>query len=85
MTQTADAITCGAGITGVSAARFLSKAGFKNILVIDEHSPLSFISERPLNGVLSQLRGYRSIVIGAQNNNSKLSESRVSLSGDFAQ
>jgi glycine/D-amino acid oxidase-like deaminating enzyme len=46
MTQTADVIICGAGITGVSAAHFLSKAGYENILLIDEHPPLSFTSDR---------------------------------------
>jgi len=46
MSQTADIVICGAGITGVSAAHFLSKAGFKNILLLDEHPPLSFTSDR---------------------------------------
>jgi len=46
MTQTADIVICGAGITGVSAAHYLSRAGFKNILLIDERPPLSFTSDR---------------------------------------
>ena len=46
MTKTTDVIICGAGITGVSAAYFLNKAGFKNILLIDERPPLSFTSDR---------------------------------------
>jgi glycine/D-amino acid oxidase-like deaminating enzyme len=46
MSQTADIVICGAGITGVSAAHFLSRAGFKNILLLDEHPPLSFTSDR---------------------------------------
>ncbi len=46
MTHTADIVICGAGITGVSAAHFLSKAGFKNILLLDERPPLSFTSDR---------------------------------------
>jgi len=41
-----DAIICGAGITGVSAAYFLEKAGIKNILIVDERPPLSFTSDR---------------------------------------
>ena len=41
-----DAIICGAGITGVSAAYYLSKAGLKNILLLDERPPLSFTSDR---------------------------------------
>ena len=41
-----DAIICGAGITGVSAAYYLGKAGVKNILLIDERPPLSFTSDR---------------------------------------
>ncbi len=39
MTQTADIVICGAGITGVSAAHLLSKPGFKNILLVDERRP----------------------------------------------
>ncbi len=46
MTQTADIVICGAGITGVAAAHFLSKARIKNILLLDEHAPLSFTSDR---------------------------------------
>ena len=45
MTQIADVVICGAGITGISAAHFLSKAGYKDILLIDERSPLSFTSD----------------------------------------
>lgn len=37
---------CGAGITGVAAAHFLSKAGIKNVLLLDERPPLSFTSDR---------------------------------------
>jgi sarcosine oxidase, subunit beta len=46
MTPTADIVICGAGITGVSAAHFLSRAGFKNILLLDELPPLSLTSDR---------------------------------------
>jgi glycine/D-amino acid oxidase-like deaminating enzyme len=46
MSQTADVVICGAGITGVAAAHFLSKAGIKNILLVDERAPLSFTSDR---------------------------------------
>ena len=45
MNRTADIVICGAGITGVAAAHFLSKCGFKNILLIDERPPLSFTSD----------------------------------------
>lgn len=44
--NSADVVICGAGITGVSAAYFLSRAGVKNILLIDERPPLSFTSDR---------------------------------------
>src|SRR5512134_1946586 len=46
MTHTADVIICGAGIMGVAAAHCLSKAGIKNILLVDERPPLSFTSDR---------------------------------------
>ena len=45
MTQTADVVICGAGITGVAAAHFLSRAGMRNILLLDERPPLSFTSD----------------------------------------
>jgi sarcosine oxidase, subunit beta len=46
MNRTADIVICGAGITGVAAAHFLSKAGIKNILLLDQRSPLSFTSDK---------------------------------------
>src|ERR1043166_7218663 len=46
MTQIAEVVICGAGITGVAAAHFLSKAGVKNIILVDERSPLSLTSDR---------------------------------------
>lgn len=46
MTQKADVVICEAGICGVAAAYFLSKAGIKNILLLDERPPLSFTSDR---------------------------------------
>jgi glycine/D-amino acid oxidase-like deaminating enzyme len=46
MSRTADVVICGAGITGVSAAHFLSKSGIKNILLVDERPPLSLTSDR---------------------------------------
>jgi len=46
MTRSKDVVICGAGITGVAVAHFLSKAGVKNILLLDERPPLSFTSDR---------------------------------------
>lgn len=46
MNRTYDALICGAGITGVSAAYFLNRAGLSNILLLDERPPLSFTSDR---------------------------------------
>lgn len=46
MTKLADIVICGSGITGVAAAHYLSKAGIKNILLLDERPPLSFTSDR---------------------------------------
>ena len=46
MTGTHEAIICGAGIAGVSAAYFLSRAGIRDILLVDERPPLSFTSDR---------------------------------------
>ena len=46
MLDQANVVICGAGITGVSAAYFLSKAGIKDILLVDERPPLTFTSDR---------------------------------------
>jgi sarcosine oxidase, subunit beta len=46
MSRTADVVICGAGITGVAVAHFLSKSGVKNILLVDERPPLSLTSDR---------------------------------------
>ena len=46
MSQTADVVICGAGITGVAAAHYLGRAGIDNILLLDERPPLSFTSDR---------------------------------------
>lgn len=45
MNRTTDVVICGAGITGVAAAHYLSKAGIRNILLVDERPPLSFTSD----------------------------------------
>ena len=46
MSDRANVVICGAGITGISAAYFLAKEGVKDILLIDERPPLSFTSDR---------------------------------------
>jgi len=46
MTSQANIVICGAGITGISAAYFLARAGVKDILLLDERPPLSFTSDR---------------------------------------
>jgi len=46
MSRPYDAVICGAGIAGASAAFFLSKAGLRDILLVDERPPLSFTSDR---------------------------------------
>ncbi|HLO14946.1 MAG TPA: FAD-binding oxidoreductase [Anaerolineales bacterium] len=46
MTHNFDAIICGAGITGIAAAYYLSKAGLTDILLVDERTPLSLTSDK---------------------------------------
>ena len=46
MSRLVDVIVCGAGITGVAATYFLTKAGVKNVLLLDERPPLSFTSDK---------------------------------------
>jgi len=45
--STADVVICGAGIAGVSATYHLSvKKGIKNLVLVDEHPPLSVTSDK---------------------------------------
>ncbi len=46
MTRKHQVVICGAGITGVSAAYFLAKAGIRDILLVDERPPLTLTSDR---------------------------------------
>jgi glycine/D-amino acid oxidase-like deaminating enzyme len=46
MPDQANVVICGAGILGVSAAYFLTKAGVKDILLLDERPPLTLTSDR---------------------------------------
>ncbi len=39
-------VICGAGITGLSAAFYLTKAGVSDVLLVDERPPLSLTSDR---------------------------------------
>lgn len=41
-----DAVICGAGIAGLSAARFLTRAGLRDVLLVDEGEPLGLTSSR---------------------------------------
>jgi len=44
--QTADAVICGAGIAGISAAYHLTRAGVRNVLLIEAGEPLSLTSDK---------------------------------------
>ena len=46
MSSTADVVICGAGITGIAAAYYLSKAGIRDILLLDQRPPLSLTSDK---------------------------------------
>ena len=46
MTEKHRVVICGAGITGVSAAYYLAKAGIQDILIVDELAPLTLTSDR---------------------------------------
>jgi len=46
MPLTADIVICGAGITGIASAYYLNKAGFKNVILVDERAPLTLTSNR---------------------------------------
>jgi glycine/D-amino acid oxidase-like deaminating enzyme len=45
--QTADVVICGAGIAGISAAYYLAvEHGLRNVLLVDERSPMSLTSDK---------------------------------------
>jgi glycine/D-amino acid oxidase-like deaminating enzyme len=44
--QAHDVVICGAGIAGISAAYFLTRAGIKDVLLVDERPPLDLTSSR---------------------------------------
>ena len=45
--STADIVICGAGIAGISAAYHLTvKHGIRNVILVDEHTPLSVTSDK---------------------------------------
>jgi sarcosine oxidase, subunit beta len=46
MTRKFEVVICGAGITGISAAFHLAKAGVRDILLLDEGPPMSLTSDR---------------------------------------
>jgi glycine/D-amino acid oxidase-like deaminating enzyme len=46
MSRNQRVVICGAGIAGVSAACFLSRAGVEDILLLDERPPLTLTSDR---------------------------------------
>ncbi|HEX2696359.1 MAG TPA: FAD-binding oxidoreductase [Anaerolineales bacterium] len=46
MTRKYQIVICGAGITGISAAYYLARAGFKDVLLLDERPPLTLTSDR---------------------------------------
>lgn len=45
-TKSAQVVICGAGILGVSTAYALAQRGIKDVLVIDEHPPLTLTSDK---------------------------------------
>ncbi|HET6846544.1 MAG TPA: FAD-binding oxidoreductase [Anaerolineales bacterium] len=44
--ERAGVVICGAGIAGISAAYFLTRAGVRDILLVDERPPLTLTSDR---------------------------------------
>lgn len=51
MTQTADAIVCGAGILGIACAWHLTaNAGLRRVAIVDERPPLSLTSDKSTEG-----------------------------------
>ena len=73
----AQIVICGAGIAGIATAYYLSKVGVREILLVDEASPLSLTSS-------NSTEAYRNWWPGFDNAMVALSNRSIDLMDDFA-
>ncbi len=73
----AQIVICGAGIAGIATAYYLSKAGVREILLIDEASPLSLTSSNSTEAYRNWWPGFDDAMVA-------LSNRSIDLMDDFA-
>jgi len=81
--QTADALVCGAGIAGVSAAYHLAlRGGMDDILLVDPHPPLSLTSDKSTECYRNWWPGPGDAMVGLMNRSIDLLEAMAERSGN---
>ncbi|GIW25928.1 FAD-binding oxidoreductase [Meiothermus sp.] len=73
--RTAEAVICGAGIAGVTAAYYLAKKGLKNIVVVEQGDPLSLTSDKSTEAYRNWWPGPDGQMIAFMNRSIELLES----------
>lgn len=80
----ADAVICGAGIAGISAAYHLSvKQGIKDILLVDERPPITFTSDKSTECYRNWFPGPGDTMVRFMNRSIDLLENLVEESGNY--
>lgn len=83
MRSTADVVICGAGIAGISAAYHLSaQYGIKDILLVDDHPPLSLTSDKSTECYRNWWPGPGDAMVALMNRSIDLMEDLARQSGN---
>jgi len=80
----ADVVICGAGIVGISAAYYLSlQPGIKDILLVDEHPPLTLTSDKSTECYRNWFPGPGDTMVGFMNRSIDLIEKLAEESDNY--
>ncbi len=83
MSLTSDAIICGAGIAGISAAYHLSvHHGLKNVVLVDERAPLSLTSDKSTECYRNWWPGPGNAMVALMNRSIDIMENLAHQSGN---
>ncbi len=84
--STADVVICGAGIAGISAAYHLTvKHGIKNVVLVDEHTPLSVTSDKSTECYRNWWPGPGDAMVSLMNRSIDILENFANESGNLFQ
>lgn len=76
-TATAQAVICGAGIAGIAAAYHLARRGMGDVVLVDEHPPLSLTSDKSTECYRNWWPGPDQTMISLMNRSIDLMERRA--------